>query len=105
MQNSRILVCEGLAKHQSTPWRHQDYPGATRGLALSPHREHHLGPELDILVPDLAGWRREQLPEVLGVFRLDGDSFRVVHTWRGNALVRAEPFDAIELDLSILWAR
>jgi hypothetical protein len=25
-------------------------------------------------------------------------------TWRDAEIVRAEPFDAIELDLSILWA-
>ncbi len=116
--------------------------------------ELHLGPEPDIIVPDLAGWRREHLPAVphaayltvapdwacevvspstedvdraekmpiyarervshlwlvdpllktLEVFRLDGDSYRMVHAWRGSVSVRAEPFDAIELDLAILWA-
>ena len=50
-------------------------------------------------------WLVDPLVKTLEVFRLDGDSYRVVHTWRGNARVRAEPFDAIELDLSILWAR
>jgi len=129
--------------------------GGPGGWMILDEPELHLGPDPDILVPDLAGWRRERLPEVpltayltlapdwacevispstedidraekmpiyareqvthlwlvdpilktLEVFRLDGDGFRVVHTWRGNALVRAEPFDAIELDLSILWAR
>jgi Uma2 family endonuclease len=116
--------------------------------------ELHLGPEPDIVVPDLAGWRRERLGEVpdapylalapdwvcevvspstedidraekmpiyarervghvwlvnplvktFEVFRLDGTSYRMIRTWRGNASVRAEPFDAIELDLGILWA-
>ena len=26
-------------------------------------------------------------------------------TWRDDAVVRAEPFDAIELELAALWAR
>jgi hypothetical protein len=37
------------------------------------------------------------------VYRLDVDSWRVVAMHGGDAKVRAEPFDAIELDLSSLW--
>jgi len=37
----------------------------------------------------------------LEVLRLDGDGYRTV---RGDARVRAEPFDAIELELALLWA-
>jgi Uma2 family endonuclease len=108
-----------------------------------------------ILVPDLAGWRRERMPEVpdiaffelspdwvcevlspstaardrtrkthhyarahvahlwfldpalqtLEVFRLDGDGWRLAMTAAGNTTVRAEPFDAVDLDLASLWAR
>ncbi|WP_438026803.1 Uma2 family endonuclease [Sorangium sp. So ce233] len=111
--------------------------------------------EIDSLVPDLAGWRRERMPELpetayftlapdcicevlspstaafdrdekmpvyaregvrhvwlvdpiartLEVYVLGGDRRlgpAVVH--RAAARVRAEPFDAIELDLSALWA-
>jgi hypothetical protein len=29
----------------------------------------------------------------------------VLATWRDDAVVRAEPFDAIELELAALWAR
>ena len=112
--------------------------------------------EIDALVPDLAGWRRERMPElpetayfalapdwvcevlspstasfdrdekmpiyaregvryaslvdpiartlevyVLGQDRRWGPA--VVH--RDAAHVRVEPFDAIELDLSVLWAK
>jgi Uma2 family endonuclease len=115
--------------------------------------ELHLGG--DILVPDLAGWRRERMPvlidddpfftlapdwacEVLSartaktdrvrklpiyarerlahvwlvgpiqrtleVLRREGDRWVVVGAWSDDARVRAEPFDAIELDLSVLWA-
>lgn len=109
----------------------------------------------DVIVPDVAGWRRERMPELpqvttftlapdwvcevlspetaaidrtdklpiyaeaevsdawyidplartLEVFRLDGASFRLVLTSRDNAKIRAEPFDAIELELGALWER
>jgi Uma2 family endonuclease len=109
----------------------------------------------DVLVPDLAGWRRARMPvlpdavafelapdwvcEVLSpstaaidradklpiyarervahawlldpvattleVLRLEDGAWRLVATWRGEAVVRAEPFDAIELELAALWAR
>jgi Putative restriction endonuclease len=116
-------------------------------------------PELHIvgqvLVPDLAGWRRERMPQMpdtafaelapdwvcevispstgaldraskmphygragvghlwlvdpaaktVEIFRFDGDGWRLVGAFAENAKVRAEPFDAIELDLSVLWAR
>jgi Uma2 family endonuclease len=116
--------------------------------------ELHVGSEPDILVPDLAGWRRERMPvapraaffslapdwvcEVLSpstasldrtdkariyarervrhiwlvdpdlrtleVLRLDGSAYRIVDVWCSEAIVRAEPFDAIELQLALLWA-
>ena len=128
--------------------------GGPGGWLILYEPELHLGPEPDILVPDLAGWVRERLPtapraafialapdwvcEVLSpstedidradklpiygrekvrhvwlvdpgvrtleVLRLDGASYRIVATWRKDAVVRAEPFDAIELHLSVLWA-
>ena len=110
----------------------------------------------DVLVPDLAGWRRERMPEMpvdlpyfvlapdwlcevlspstarldrskklaaysrervghvwivdpiaqtLEVLRLDGDTYRIALVAGGDDKVRAEPFDAIELELAILWAR
>lgn len=108
----------------------------------------------DIVVPDLAGWRRERLPalgnapfvsiapnwacEVLSpstakmdradkltiyaregvehvwfvdpllrtleIFAAQQDGWRLVAVHRDDAKVRAVPFDAIELDLSVLWA-
>ncbi len=108
-----------------------------------------------VLVPDLAGWRRERMPEVpdvpyfelgpdwtceilspstaardrtrkmhhysragvrhvwlldpgpqtLEVYRLDGDAWRLVLSAAGNDKVRAEPFDAVDLDLAIIWSR
>jgi Uma2 family endonuclease len=109
----------------------------------------------DVLVPDLAGWRRERMAEIpdtpfftlapdwlaealspstagidrgeklpaygregvrhvwfldpiaqtLEVLRLETNGYIAVATYHGDAKVRVEPFDAIELDLAILWAR
>lgn len=129
--------------------------GGPGGWVLLIEPELHLGSDPDIIVPDLAGWRRDRMPEIpddpytsvapdwvcevlspstesidraeklplyarervghvwlldpsvrtLEVLRFDGDSYRVVRVWRDDAVVRAEPFDAIELPLSALWER
>jgi Uma2 family endonuclease len=50
-------------------------------------------------------WLVDPLVKTLEVLRLDGPSYRLVATWHGDAKVRAEPFDAIELELAVLWAR
>jgi Uma2 family endonuclease len=49
-------------------------------------------------------WIIDPLVRTLEVFRLDGETYRAVHVWRDSAVVRAEPFDAIELELAGLWA-
>jgi Uma2 family endonuclease len=108
-----------------------------------------------VMVPDLAGWRRERMPEMpdvsyfelspdwvcevlspatakvdragkmrhcaaaqvrnvwlvdpaattLEIYRLDGPGWRLLETHAGEAKVRVEPFDAVELDLASLWSR
>lgn len=129
--------------------------GGPGGWVILPEPELHLGPRPDVVVPDLAGWRRERLPpgfmadaaatlapdwccEVLsastekldrgsklGIYRREGvgvvwlvspamrtlEVFRrhdlgwlLVATFEGDAVVRAEPFDAVELELAALWA-
>lgn len=129
------------------------------GWILLDEPELHLGPPdipgPDILVPDLAGWRRETLPELpddafltvapdwvcevlspsteridradkipvyarervahvwlldpdirtLELLHLDGDTYRLIDTFRDDAACRADPFAAIELQLGSLWAR
>jgi Uma2 family endonuclease len=126
--------------------------GGPGGWILLPEPELWLGPRPDVLVPDLAGWRRERLPTVdvahfttspdwicellsegtrahdrvrkvplyarervahvwlvdpaektLEVLRLDGDGYRLVLAADGDDPVRAEPFDAIALELGLLW--
>ncbi|MEY4544759.1 MAG: hypothetical protein RL685_954 [Pseudomonadota bacterium] len=115
--------------------------------------ELHLGE--DVVVPDLAGWRRERMPaaptgpyqelapdwvcevlststlqtdrmlklplyarsgvphvwlvdpsaQTLEVFRASGAHYLLLATYGGASLVRAEPFDAIELELAAVWGQ
>ena len=107
----------------------------------------------DVAVPDLAGWRRDRMPEVpdvafftlapdwvcevlspstrrfdrvvklplyarngipyawmidveartLEVFKLQGSRYTLWQTFSGEAPVAAEPFDAVPLELGLLW--
>ena len=127
--------------------------GGPGGWILLDEPEVHLA--ADVVVPDLAGWRRERMPHIvadepyftlapdwvaemlrpatakhdrsdkldiyrregvdwvwlvdpilrtLEVLKLGGEGWLLQGTWRDDAKVRAEPFDAIELDLTVLWA-
>jgi Uma2 family endonuclease len=129
-------------------------PGGDRGPGgwwILDEPELHLG--ADVLVPDLAGWRRERMPvlpdvaaftqqpdwvcevvsprmgavdrgrkmriyqrervghlwlvdplaRTLEVYRCESDRWVVVGTHGGAAPLRAEPFDAIELETSRWW--
>ena len=126
----------------------RDGPG---GWWILDEPELHVGG--DILVPDLAGWRRHRLPglpdtaaftlapdwvceivsastealdrgkklaiyareavphfwiinpdnQTLEIYALAAGRWTVAGTHVGDVLVRAEPFEAIELDLSALW--
>jgi Uma2 family endonuclease len=121
------------------------------GWVLLDEPELHFGD--DVLVPDIAGWRRERLPtvptaayltlapdwlcevlspstemidrkkklsvyarecvgnvwlvdpllETLEVRRLESQRWSLLAKHEGRASVRAEPFDAIELELGALW--
>ena len=50
-------------------------------------------------------WLVEPLDRLLEVLRLDGASYRIMQSATGAETVRLEPFDAIELELAVLWAR
>ncbi len=43
-----------------------DDPGEPGGWVILDEPELHLGPRPDKVVPDLAGWRRERMPDALG---------------------------------------
>ncbi len=48
-------------------------------------------------------WFVEPLLQTLEVFRLASDGWLLVAVHSGTAKIRAEPFDAIEIDLGTLW--
>lgn len=49
-------------------------------------------------------WLIDPLLRTLEVLELDGTSYRIVVVHRDEDRVRARPFDAIELELGVLWA-
>ncbi len=143
------LAASALGEELGPPFKRGR--GGPGGWLILDEPELHLGD--DILVPDLAGWRRARLPEAprgpfftlapdwacevlspstsaldrgdklkvyaresipnvwlvdpagktLEVLQLDGATYRILDVHTGDGKVRAIPFDAIELDLSILW--
>ena len=62
--------------------------------------------KLEIYASERVGhvWLVDPLVHTLEVLALDGETYRLVGTWRDAARVRAVPFDAIELELDALWA-
>ncbi len=48
-------------------------------------------------------WLVDPIACTLEVLRLDTGPWTILSTWSGLAIVRPEPFDAIDLDLSLLW--
>ena len=49
-------------------------------------------------------WLIDPVLQTLEVFRLEGKRWMLADTFRAAARVRAEPFDAIELELASLWS-
>jgi Uma2 family endonuclease len=50
-------------------------------------------------------WLVDPADRMLEVFALDGASYRLLATHADAEVVRAPPFDAIELELAVLWLR
>jgi len=48
-------------------------------------------------------WLVDPIARTLEIFRLDGDTYRFIVTYADEETCRAEPFDAIELELGALW--
>ena len=132
--------------------RNAGSPGGPGGWRILDEPELHFGEH--VVVPDLAGWRRERLPVVpddaftslapdwicevlsasteridrgrklriyaeagvahawlvkpsdrtLEVLRLSDGAWTIVGVWEDAAAVRAEPLEAVELELGRLWA-
>jgi Uma2 family endonuclease len=49
-------------------------------------------------------WLVDPLDRMLEVLRLENGRWSILSVHRDDELVRAEPFDAIELELGVLWA-
>ena len=49
-------------------------------------------------------WLVEPLQQTLEILRLESERWSLLATHSAGERVRAEPFDAIELDLGTLWA-
>lgn len=145
-----VAVASALADELGPPFKRGR--GGPGGWLILHEPEVHLGDE--IVVPDLAGWRRERLAVVpdaayitvppdwvcevlsrstermdrieklplyaafgvsyawlvhprrrtLEAFRLQGGKWLAIATLKDDERARVEPFDAIELDLAMLWA-
>jgi Uma2 family endonuclease len=73
---------------------------------LSQSTEHHdRGRKRRIYAREGVGhlWFMDPIEQTLEVYRLLDGRWHEVDTFEGDAKVRAEPFDAIELDLGALW--
>jgi len=142
-------VATGLGAKLGNPFRFGE--GGPGGWVILFEPEVQLG--ADLLVPDLAGWRKERLPSLpetnwtevvpdwvceilspgtirldrvrkmpryaeagvphlwlidpaaktLESFRLEAGRWSLLSAFVENDLVRAEPFEAVELDLGLLW--
>ena len=49
-------------------------------------------------------WLVDPAERTLEILRREGTRWLLVGVWSDDALVRGEPFDAIELELGALWA-
>ncbi len=49
-------------------------------------------------------WLVDPVEHTLEILRREGARWLLVGVWSDEALVRGEPFDAIELELGALWA-
>ncbi|HEX8537000.1 MAG TPA: Uma2 family endonuclease [Cystobacter sp.] len=50
-------------------------------------------------------WHVDPLAHTLDIFRLQGSQWLLVDSFAGDQRVRAEPFEAIELEMELLWSR
>ena len=50
-------------------------------------------------------WLLDPAVRTLEVYRLENGRYSLLDTFDGDEAVRVEPFDAIALELRVLWAR
>lgn len=74
-------------------------------LGAPPAAETVTGPTLLREIPPKTGtWLADSLARTLEVLRLEGGLWTILAIHAGIEIVRAEPFDAVELELGLLWA-
>jgi Uma2 family endonuclease len=63
------------------------------------------GDKMDVYAREGVGhaWLIDPEAKLLEVWRLEKEKWMRIATWADNARVRAEPFDAVELELATLW--
>ncbi len=74
---------------------------------LSPRTEaYDRGAKMRVYRRESVGhvWLVDPALRTLEVFRLEGERYTLIDTWEGDVGVRAEPFDAVELSLAVLWS-
>ena len=49
-------------------------------------------------------WHVDPVAQTLDLFRLEGRHWLLVETFAGEERVRAEPFEALELELALVWS-
>jgi hypothetical protein len=50
-------------------------------------------------------WLVDPITRTLEAYCVDGSRWSLLGTWRDDAAVRAEPFEAFGMELAGLWAR
>lgn len=50
-------------------------------------------------------WLVDPVLQTVEALRLEAGGYRLLGTWTGDAKVRVEPFEALELELSALWSK
>ena len=88
--------------------------GGPGGWWIIDETEIHLAD--DVLVPDIAGWKKERMPKlpetaffdvspdwVCEVYQLETQYWKLIGTFSENDHVSISPFQEISIDLSFLW--
>ena len=50
-------------------------------------------------------WFVDPDAKTLEILRLDGETYRIIASHAAEDVVRAEPFEELELELALLWTR
>ncbi len=103
-------------------WRRERLPRAVGGEEAPAHydlapdwacevlsertRRRDKGPKMRIYAREGVRhlWHVDPLARTLDIFRLQGGDWLLVDSFTGEERVRAEPFEAIELELALLWS-